>query len=49
MPGEAMPAHVRDNRIVALRAEGWTLADIGSAVNMSEGGVSRGLVAIPFS
>ncbi len=43
VPGEPMPGHVRDDRIVALRAEGWTLADIGAAVNMSEGGVSRAL------
>lgn len=43
VPGEPMPGHIRDERIVALRAEGWTLADIGAAVNMSEGGVSRAL------
>jgi hypothetical protein len=41
--GEPLPAHVRDARIVELRHEGWTLADIGAAVHMSEGGVSRAL------
>jgi AraC-like DNA-binding protein len=34
---------IRDKRIVELRREGWTLADIAAAVHMSEGGVSRAL------
>jgi transcriptional regulator with XRE-family HTH domain len=41
--GDRMSSAVRDRRISELRCAGWTLADIGDAVGMSEGGVSRAL------
>jgi DNA-binding NarL/FixJ family response regulator len=37
---------VRDSRIVELRRQGWTLRDIGGALQMSEGGVSRAISRI---
>ena len=41
--GDPMPAHVRDGRIVELRREGWSLAQIADALSMTKGGVSRAL------
>jgi hypothetical protein len=43
---QEMPAHVRDDRIVELRREGWTLQQIGDDVGMSKGAVSRALERI---
>jgi hypothetical protein len=42
----AMPAHVRDERILKLRRLGWTHARIGKAVGMTESGVRRALERI---
>jgi lambda repressor-like predicted transcriptional regulator len=43
---EPMPAHVRDDRIVEFRSEGWSLAAIGAEVGMTKGAVSRALERI---
>jgi hypothetical protein len=43
---EPVPAHVRDERIIELRREGWTLQQIGDDVGMSKGAVSRALERI---
>lgn len=42
-PGEPLPRHLRDGRIVELRAQGWTLERIGEAFGMTKGGVSPAL------
>jgi transcriptional regulator with XRE-family HTH domain len=41
--GEPMAAHVRDERMVELRRDGWTLQQIADALNMTKGGVSRAI------
>jgi hypothetical protein len=46
VPGQGLPGHVKDRRMVQLRAEGWRLKDIADALNMSEAGVSRALTRI---
>ena len=43
---DPVPAHVRDERIVELRREGWSLAQIGAELSMTKGGVSRALERI---
>jgi hypothetical protein len=42
----ALPAHVRDEKILQLKRLGWTHARIGKAVGMSESGVRRALARI---
>jgi hypothetical protein len=42
----AMPAHVRDEKILRLRRLGWTYKRIGKAVGMSESGVVRAMQRI---
>ena len=42
----AMPAHVRDEKILKYKRLGWTHARIGKAVGMSESGVRRALERI---
>jgi hypothetical protein len=37
----AMPAHVRDKKIIQLRRQGWTYKRIGRAVGLSPSGVKR--------
>jgi DNA-binding CsgD family transcriptional regulator len=44
--GEPMPPAVRDRRIVELRRDGWTLAQIADALDLSEGGVSRAITRL---
>lgn len=43
---DKLPKHVRDARILELRAEGESLARIGELLGMSKGGVSRALARI---
>jgi hypothetical protein len=42
----AMPAHVRDEKILKLRRLGWTYKRIGQVVGMSESGVQRAMERI---
>jgi hypothetical protein len=43
---DPVPGHVRDDRVVELRRDGWTLAQIGAELGMTKGGVSRALERI---
>ena len=42
----ALPAHVRDERILKLRRLGWTYAKIGREVGVDESGVRRAIQRI---
>jgi hypothetical protein len=42
----AMPAHVRDEKILKLRRLGWTYKRIGAQVGMSASGVKRAVERI---